>query len=177
MIAASDGRETIRILSDDIDVFVLLVYWCWKKQLRCSFQMEKWDGSVLDINATVQVLGQKCEGILAVHALTGCDTASYPCGKGKVSALKVLLEHDIPNLELFGEEGASYEDLFEAGTRYFLALYGCKKFTSLVEARQSLFCRRKTPPDLKLLPPTDSNLKLHIKHAHFQTALWKSACN
>ena len=94
--------------------------------------MEKWNGSVLDVNATVDGLGRKCEGVLAVHALTGCNTASYPCGKGKVSALKVLMEHDIPDLDLFGEEEASYEDLFDVGTKYLLALYSCRKFTSLV---------------------------------------------
>ena len=30
MIAASGGHENIRVLSDNTDVFVLLVYWTWK---------------------------------------------------------------------------------------------------------------------------------------------------
>lgn len=39
--AASGGAHTVRILSDDTDVFVLLVYWCWKAGISCSVQMEK----------------------------------------------------------------------------------------------------------------------------------------
>ena len=36
--------------------------------------------------------------------------------------------------------------------------------------------RRKAPPDLKLLLPTESNLKYQIERAHFQTTLLKKAC-
>ena len=79
--AAKDGKESIRVLSDDTDVFVLLVYWVWKIDLKISVQMEKWDGTILNINATVNKLGDKCRNILAVNALSGCDTVSYPFGK------------------------------------------------------------------------------------------------
>ena len=49
---ASQG-ETIRIVCDDTGVFVLLVYWTWRKTIRKNIQMEKWDGTVLDIRSTV----------------------------------------------------------------------------------------------------------------------------
>ncbi len=42
---------------------------------------------MLDINATV---GKLHSGLLAMHALSGCDGVSHPNGKGKMSALKVL---------------------------------------------------------------------------------------
>ena len=87
---ASRGANTVRILSDDIDVFVLMVYWCWKLNFTCHLQMEKWDGTVLNINQTVENLGEQCRSILAVHALSGCDNTSYPSRKGKVSALKAM---------------------------------------------------------------------------------------
>ena len=51
--AVEDGAETIRILSDDTDIFVLLVYWVGKKNINTNIQMEKWNGDVLDINKTV----------------------------------------------------------------------------------------------------------------------------
>ena len=76
--AASVGAQTVSILSDDTDV-------------------EKWNRTVININATQ--LGEKCSGILGMHALSGCDTVSYPSGKGKVSALKVLTHTDIPGLD------------------------------------------------------------------------------
>jgi len=55
--ASSSGEDVIRVLSDDTDIFVLLVYWVFRAQLRCKVQMERWDGTILDINATPLVWG------------------------------------------------------------------------------------------------------------------------
>ena len=82
-------------------VFVLLVYWTWRCDLqdRLAVQMEKWDGVVLDVNATCANLGSTvCSKLLGAHAITGCDTVSYPFGKGKASMLKTLKEGDFPGL-------------------------------------------------------------------------------
>ena len=82
--AVAEGAQTIRILSDDTDVFVLLVYWTTGMRVVANIQMEKWNGDVLDINKTVQPLGPiKCSQLLGIHALSGCDTVSYPFGIGK----------------------------------------------------------------------------------------------
>ena len=67
----------IRILSDDTDVFVLLVYWVHRASLKCKVQMGRWDGTVLDINSTFTDLGPKCLQLLGLHALSRCDTVSY----------------------------------------------------------------------------------------------------
>ena len=106
--ALKNGATTIRILCDDTDVFVLMVYWCWKTGTTCHLQMGKWDGKILDINHTVQTLGEKCSSILAIYVLSGCDTTSYPAGKGKVSALRAL--HATPSevLHYVREENATY---------------------------------------------------------------------
>ena len=50
--AAESGQSVIRILTDDTDVFVLLVYCVWKMQLHSAVKMERWNGVVIDINAT-----------------------------------------------------------------------------------------------------------------------------
>jgi hypothetical protein len=47
--AANHGKD---VLSDDTDVFVLLICCVYKASLQCKVQMEQWDGTVLDINAT-----------------------------------------------------------------------------------------------------------------------------
>ncbi len=54
--AAYDGKGVIHVLSDDTDVFVLLVYWVYREVL----EMERWDAIVLDINATCTDLGYAC---------------------------------------------------------------------------------------------------------------------
>ena len=43
------------------------------------------------------------------------------------------------------------------------------------EARDDIYRRRKKPPELKKLPPTDANVMIHTKRAHLQMMLWKAA--
>ena len=90
-----------------------------------KIQMEKWNGDGLDINETVQRLGpRKCNQLLGIHELSGCDTASYPFGKGKKSSLK-LLEIDIPGLDqVLGQPDATHAQLQEAAYTFFSTLYG-----------------------------------------------------
>ena len=47
--AAKCGTSVIRILTDDTDIFVLLVYWVWKMHLHSAVQMERWKGVVIYI--------------------------------------------------------------------------------------------------------------------------------
>ena len=57
--AAKNGKTVIRVLSDDTDVFVLLVFWVYLADLEllCKVQMERWDRTVPNINATCAYLG------------------------------------------------------------------------------------------------------------------------
>ena len=83
------SAKTAQIFSDNTDVFVLMVCWCWKVHITCHLQMERRDGTVLNINSTVENLSEHCHSILAMHALSGCDSTFYPVGKGNVSTLGV----------------------------------------------------------------------------------------
>ena len=113
--AVAEGAQTIRIISDDTGVFVLLVYWTSRMRFVAKIQMEKWNGDILDINETVERLGpKKCSQPLGIHALSNWDTVSYPFGKGtKKSALK-LLEIYIPGLDqVLGQPRAIHAQLQE----------------------------------------------------------------
>lgn len=173
--AVKRGATTVRILSDDTDVFVLMVYWCWKVGMTCCLQMERWDGTVLNINATVENLGDHSCSILAMHALSGCDTTSYPAGKGKVSALKAMRAVPGKLLHIIGEEGATDSQITQAVRAFFLALYKQRRSVTLNAARYEIFRKSKTPPALKTLPPTERNMYLHGQRAHLQVQLWKAA--
>ena len=48
--AVEEGAQSIHDLSDNTDVFVLLVYWTSRMQVVAKIQMEKWNGDELDIN-------------------------------------------------------------------------------------------------------------------------------
>ena len=67
MQAASEGKKVIKVKSDDTDVFVLLVYWVFKKKIKAKEQMEKWNGTMLNINETCKTLGEKLLQVLALR--------------------------------------------------------------------------------------------------------------
>ena len=76
-----------------------------------------------------------------MHALTGCDTTSFPFNKGKVSTLSVIEAGDFPGLfHVLGEEDAMRWDLLEVGLSFFCALYGQKLGTPMEDARYTVFC-------------------------------------
>lgn len=173
--AAKSGDPVVRVVSDDTDVFVLLVYWVKRAELRCKVQMERWDGSVLDINATCANLDQKSLQLPAVHAISGCDTTSYPYGKGKVTAVNNMLSGDFQGLTTLGNTGTSCRELMNVAVPFFNALYGQPPETSMESARYNLFTKKKKSPKVMSLPPTSANLQQHILRAHLQVMLWKSA--
>ena len=72
------------------------------------------------VNATVRALGEKCQGVLGMPALSGYDSVSYPCGIGKVASLKVLLGSAMPGLNtVLGEPDATHSGLKHTGTVQF----------------------------------------------------------
>ena len=114
--------------------------------------MEKWDGTVLDICATVDKLGETSVASCPACTLCHAVTVSYPYGKGKKSALnlKVLMNNDIDGLQyLVGEPDISQgQPVIQ------------RRLITLNTARYKMYMSRKKPPPLKKLPPTDSNLQL-----------------
>ena len=139
-------------------------------------QIERWDGTVPDINQTCIKLGSKCLQLLGMHALTGCDTTSFPFNKGKVSALSVIEAGDFPGLfHVLGEEDAMRWDLLGVGLSFFCALYGQKQGTPMEDARYTLYTKTKARPRLRNLPPNSANLLLHVQRDHLQMTLWKAA--
>ena len=93
--------------------------------MTSNVQIERWDGTVLDINATCADLGPQCLQLLGMHAISRWDTTSYPYGKGKFSTLKTMLDGDFPGLDdVLGEVGATHDDLLKTATTFSLALYG-----------------------------------------------------
>ena len=157
--AVRDGRKVIPILSDDTDVVVILIFRVRKLStcIKALVQMEKWDGTVLHINDIVAALGNLSLQLLGMHAVTCCDTVSYPFNKGKLTALSKLREGNFPELySVVGEETAALEDLLKTGQTFFAALYGQSKCASLNVVRYTIYAKKKgKAPLVKSLPQTD----------------------
>ena len=88
---ADQGARNILVVCDDIDVFILLIYFYCGKDLSCGVIMESPvpGRTVVDIKATADKYKHIVEHLPGVHALSGCDT-SYFFGIGKATVLKVL---------------------------------------------------------------------------------------
>ena len=63
----------------------------------------------------------------------------------------------------------------EAGAKFLLNLYGCKKEKNLNSARVKIFSSKREPPKLRNLPPTDIAATEHIKRARHQVLIWLAA--
>ena len=87
--------------------------------------MEKWDGVVIDINAICANLGDTIfSQLLGALALSGCDTVSYPIGRGKASVLEDTEAGNFPGLfDILGEDSATNADLMAVGQQFFAVLY------------------------------------------------------
>ena len=107
-----------------------------------------------------------------MHALTGCDTTSYPFGKGKQTALKFLSK---VNLQSIGDSCSNKDDVLAAGRHFFSLLYGSQLEMPMEKLRHKIFTSRIASPKIKSLPPTDGALTQHILRCHLQVLLWKSA--
>ena len=88
--AVKNRKNIVRVISDDTDVFVLLIYWVWRLVMTAHVQLDRWCGAILNINESSSLLGAKSLQLLGMHALSGCDTVSYPFGHSKATALKIL---------------------------------------------------------------------------------------
>ena len=84
--------------------------------------MERWDGSVFDINAICTDLGQKCLQLLSMHVLNGCDTISYPYGKENLTALITMVSEIYQCLAIIGDIDSTHTELMNAAMPSFVSL-------------------------------------------------------
>jgi len=98
--AARHGYNIIHVVCDDTDVFVLLVHFYNALNIASELLIVPTspERNVTNIGATLRKHGDIVQHILALHALTGCDTVSSIYGIGKVKAAKVLQKGHVPLL-------------------------------------------------------------------------------
>ena len=82
-----------------VELAAVWSWFCFYLQCRLAIQKEKWDGIVLNVNATCTYLrGNVCSQMIGAQASTDCDKVPYPFRKGKTPMLKILKELDLPGL-------------------------------------------------------------------------------
>jgi hypothetical protein len=180
--ACQNGSSSIKVVSDDTDVFILLLhYYHTLLPSTCQLLMEGTSSkrSVIDIKATVLKHAKIVPQLMAAHAITGCDTVAYLWGIGKATALKALLAGH--KLDQLGQLNVEIDEVVAEATKFVAACYGSKTVENMSKVRFEIW-RSKTskkkitkPPPLKSLPPTSEAFAENVKRAHLQVALWKAA--
>ncbi len=135
-----NNPQCITVMCDDTDVFLLLVHHYAVQQMTCTVIMEGTSSgrTVVDIGETAKKHAAIVTQLLALHAITGCDTVAQLTGIGKITAIKTLLAGQ--SLKLLGEE-LTKKDIAEECTQFIAACYGSKK-KNMSQARIKAWSRK-----------------------------------
>ena len=84
-IRLMSSGKSVRVISDDTDVFTLLAFYYSSESCNQTLLMEgtRSQRKVIDIRETVKTHEEVIPNLLELHALTGCDTVSRLYGIGK----------------------------------------------------------------------------------------------
>uniref|UniRef100_UPI00358E9C5E uncharacterized protein n=1 Tax=Myxine glutinosa TaxID=7769 RepID=UPI00358E9C5E len=179
---ARQGCKNILLRTVNTDVVVLAVSLAHKldsAQLTVAFGMGK-SFRYLDATHMAQTLGNdKCNAILAFHALTGCDTTSSFTGIGKRTAWSswnafVDVTPDLCRLAQTPTT-ASITQLLPNIERYIVLMYDRGSSDDNVNmARKTLFTQKGR--SIENIPPTQDVLYQHLLRVGYQAGhVWGQA--
>ena len=176
--ASQNGHQCIAIKSSDTDIEVLACYY----QAVTSADIILISGTsrrsrIVSIRRVYEKLGREiCEILPSLHAVTGCDSVSAFCTKGKKKALDIVQMNPAlrQTLGSLGERVPARQDDLNKLEQFVCALYNDHMCQSVNELRYKLFCKSKSLQSHQL-PPTKEALENHLRCANYQSFLWKHA--
>ena len=132
--AIGKGSSCVRVLSDDTDVFVLLLHYLLPidQDVVPMVQMdspktEERDRALINIMKTGLAHKPIIPHLLAAHSLLGNDTVPKLFGIGKNTVLKILKSHPSQRL---GDENQTIDDVMQESRAFIAACYGFNSFTN-----------------------------------------------
>lgn len=188
--ALKTARNTaVTVVANDTDILVLLIYHFQSSMcdifLHCEVS-SRTSGrlSVSSIRDIRSAIGDNAaEQILAIHAVSGCDSTSALYGQGKGSVWKKVTgsQQFRPLTDVINACDASHESVVAAGLQFLVLLYGGRKYDSLNSLRYArymdLTASSTVPLRPERLPPTENAARFHIYRVHFQVVQWKTLMN
>ena len=127
--------QSISVISDDTDVFVLLLHHYQMAGLEVPLTMESPSKEmvILDIKLTQAKHKEIVTNLLPAHAISGCDTVACYLGIGKGRVIKHLKEGC--DLSAIGNVDAPLQQVIDQATRFISASYGMKDSTDMSHTR------------------------------------------
>ncbi|KAG0729507.1 hypothetical protein GWK47_030173 [Chionoecetes opilio] len=139
-LAKKDPESHVRVVCDDTDVFALPAYYYLSEKLQSSLTMQSpiMGRSCIDVKETARKHSAIVPELLALHALTGCDSAAATYGIGKTKAIAVVRKGY--TLDQLGKPLANIVEVTEQATAFMGACYGITTPTSsMIKIRQKLW--------------------------------------
>ena len=140
--AVNEGAKCIRIVSDDSDVFVILLHFYHQLKLEATVLLEPTTSSrnMICIRKSVQSNIKIIPSLLAGHALTGCDSVPRMFGIGKKATCSVLKKYTLSQL---GEEDADIDKMIIECKQFVAACCGIHNKSNMSDVRFAVW-KRKT---------------------------------
>ena len=148
---ANAGAKSIKVICDDTDVFILLMYAVLSHQLSCSVTMESTSSArtLIDVCASAEKHSSIVSQLPAAHAITGCDTVAQCFGIGKATAIKCLKKGHC--LHKLGETEANIDEVVAEATAFMAACYGSNKKESMSDVRIDIWSTKMGKKTLQRL--------------------------
>ena len=171
----------IIVWSPDTDVALLCVHFCLQIGAELWFRTGKGkDDRYICINRLVQKLGPEvCNGMLALHCLTGCDSTSYLSGRGrgKGEALKYYLKeyNKYGPMKHLGDTIDLPHDVEVSAADFVGALYSKSIPVQNGDLNALWYALFVQPGKEMLLPPTSDSFHQHALRVNYSAYLGKHA--
>ncbi|KAJ8409789.1 hypothetical protein AAFF_G00218480 [Aldrovandia affinis] len=131
VLGCAGEAHQISVVSDDTDVFILLLHHYHQAGLDVPLIMESpcKGRAIVDIKSTLAKHSQIVKNLLPAHAISGCDTVASYYGLGKGSVIKVLKAGN--DLSAIGNVDAPFQQVLDQATAFISACYGIKESTDI----------------------------------------------
>ena len=97
---------------------------------------------IISIREAVEQHSADIESLLALHALSGCDTVPQMSGIGKKKALNALRKGNL--LQKLGNIDISFQSIVDEACQFIAACYGVEKLSSIASVRYTLWNKKLT---------------------------------
>ena len=129
------NNASVLLYGDDTDLLVLALHHLRQIELQNKFYMFRpMSGSYIDIECVFKSNSASIvTNILAIHALSGCDTVSQAFGVGKTKLVKLVAKNPelTEDLQIFSMPDQSKTVILKAGLRILTSFYvGMQKKTT-----------------------------------------------
>ena len=122
-ILKEEGKKSVKVLYSDTDVFVLLCFHFANRWAPKDVYMDPFSGGskLISIKKSVNAKQHIMSSLVALHAISGCDTVPMMFVIGNVKSLKVV--EKVPLVHI-GEVNAELEEVIDESKRFVAKCYG-----------------------------------------------------